>query len=101
MTKQSKPATLPPRPVPPSGGLVFSALWSDGTATRMSIYSTLKDLDLKRAAAVSHAGYSSRHHIPMDKITATITKATFAYGGEIIATYDAAAIAATSTAVVS
>ena len=70
--KMPKPATPEPKRVPPSDGLVFRTKWSDGIETRMSVYTFINDLDVKRAIAVSAAAYSSRKRVPMAAITATI-----------------------------
>jgi hypothetical protein len=88
--KMTKPATPAPTEFPPSDGLVFWAKWSDGTETRMSVYSQIDDLDLRRAAVVSAAAYSSRKRMPMTVITATICAARFEdEDGVIIETYNA------------
>jgi hypothetical protein len=52
---QTRPATPPPKPVEPSDGPVFEAKWSDGTETRMSVYSSLIDLDVRRGIALAEA----------------------------------------------
>jgi hypothetical protein len=86
-----KPATPAPSEVPPSDGLRFWATWSDGAQTKMSVYTSKDKLDLTRAVAVSTAAYSSRYHIPIEEINATIVQAQFRDpDGTIVATYDAA-----------
>jgi hypothetical protein len=85
------PATPAPNEVPPSDGLVFEAAWDDGITTRMSVYTFVDDLDLKRAIALSKAAYSSRKRIPLAEIKAIIVQAQFRDSGNtIIATHDAA-----------
>ena len=86
-SEQMKPATPAPRPVPPSDGPVFIAEWSDDTETRMSIYATLDDLDVRRAVEVSRAAYSSRHRVPIP--AATIVEGRFEHGGTVIKTFSA------------
>ncbi len=86
----TKTKMLPPRssPVlPPGASPVFRAKFSDGTKVRMSVYTLLNPLDIKRAVAVSRAAYSSRLHIPMSAITATIVEAHFEKDGKILQRY--------------
>lgn len=91
------PRLLPvPAPAPaevkPSDGPIFTAVFSDGIVTRMSIYSSAdeKDLDVARAVAVSRAAYSSRGGVPMAEITATITFARFeTTRGDLLTSYSA------------
>jgi hypothetical protein len=100
MTKKKKkrtPFAPPPKPIlpvppppPASEGPVFIAKFMDGVKTRMSIYSGLDPLDLKRAIAVSRAAYSSRTKTPMDAITTPIIEAHFETrdDGMLLASYD-------------
>jgi hypothetical protein len=88
--KMPKPATPEPKRVPPSDGLVFWAKWSDGIETRMSVYTFINNLDVKRAMAVSAAAYSSRKRVPMAAITTTIVQARFEdLSGAIVESYNA------------
>ena len=59
-TRKAAPATPAPHPVRPSESLLFAAKWSDGLETRMSVYTTVDNLDVARGVAVSRAAYSSR-----------------------------------------
>ena len=83
------PATPPPKPVEPSDGPVFYAKWSDETETRMSVYSSLTDLDVRRGIAVATAAYSSRKHVPTADLKATIVRAHFESNGIVIQAYTA------------
>jgi hypothetical protein len=90
------PATPAPAPVAPSDGPTFTAVFSDGIETKMSIYSSADEnnLDAARAVAVSRAAYSSRAKVPMAEITATITYARFDnVRGMLLASYSAADLA--------
>ena len=93
MNKQSKnkpllkPATPPPPEVKPSDSPTLVAQWSDGTKTRMSTYTLLKKLDLKRGIALARAAYSSRKKMPMAAIEATIVEVHFEKDGLVVRTY--------------
>ena len=86
-----RPATAPPKPVKPSAGPVFTAIFSDGVTTRMSIYSPASPvgkLDVRRGVAVSKAAHSSRTKTPMAEVTSTIVDARFeSIGGAPLASY--------------
>jgi hypothetical protein len=86
-TRKPAPATPAPKSVQPSDSLVFAAKWSDGTETRMSIYTTLEELDVARGVAVSRAAYSSRRRVPMTEIVATIVQASFEKDCVILQSY--------------
>jgi hypothetical protein len=88
-TRKAVPTTPAPKSVRPSDSLVFAARWSDGIETRMSVYTTIGELDVARGVAVSHAAYSSRRHVLMGEITATIVQACFEKDGVVLRTYAA------------
>jgi hypothetical protein len=83
------PATPTPKSIPASDSVVFAAEWSDGTKTRMSIYTMVGELDIERGVAVSHAAYSSRKRIPMAEIAATIVQAYFEKDGTVLRSFAA------------
>jgi hypothetical protein len=91
-TAKSSPPRSPPI-LQPGASPVFKAEFSDGVKTKMTIYTPIKPLDLKRAVVVSHAAYSARKRIPMSAITATITEASFSKDGKVLAEYTAADLA--------
>jgi hypothetical protein len=94
MTKNSenklKPATPMAPQVKPSDGPTFVAQWSDGVTTRMTTYTMLKKLDLKRGLALSRAAYSSRKKVSMATIEATIIGAHFEKDDAVVHVYAAA-----------
>jgi hypothetical protein len=91
--RKAAPATPAPKSVQPSDSLVFAAEWSDGTRTRMSIYSTLNNLDFARGVTVSRAAYSSRRRVPITDIAATIVQAHFEKDGVMLQSYAARELA--------
>jgi hypothetical protein len=81
------PATPAPKSIPASDSVVFAAEWSDGTKTRMSIYTAIEELDVKRAVAVSRAAYSSRKRMPVADIAARIERAHFEKDGVVVRSF--------------
>jgi hypothetical protein len=92
-TRRAAPATPAPKSVPASDSVVFAARWSDGIETKMSVYTTVDELDVARGVAVSRAAYSSRRRVPITDIAATIVQARFEKGGEVLRTYAAEELA--------
>jgi hypothetical protein len=87
--KMPKPATPAPAEVKPSDSPTFVAQWSDGVTTKMTTYTMLTRLDLKRGIALSRAAYSSRKKILIATIEATIVEARFEKDGAVVRAYTA------------
>jgi hypothetical protein len=87
--KLPKPATPAPAEVKPSDAPTFVAQWSDGTETRMTTYTILKKLDLKRGITLARAAYSSRKKVPMSAIETTIIAAHFEKDDVVVRAYTA------------
>jgi hypothetical protein len=87
--KMPKSATPEPAAVKSSDSPAFVAEWSDGTTTRMSTYTILRRLNLKRGVALIRAAYASRKKIPMAMIEATIVEARFEKEGVVVRAYAA------------
>jgi hypothetical protein len=90
---KTKPKTVKKNRVGPT----FVAKFADGQVTRMSIWTTLDNLDYERGVRMSQAAYESRmrqKHGPRKRFATPIVSAHFEQDGETLATYGQEQLAA-------
>jgi hypothetical protein len=72
-------------------GPTFVATFADRQVTRMSIFTSLKNLDVDRGLRISRAAYEARARRPgelLHSIPPPIVCAHFEQDGKVLATYD-------------